>query len=166
MMCKAEEKTLFHLFKECPGARSLAFASKWSFRLDKWNVNSIFEIVESCIQPEVSQGGLDGDLMYVFLSSFLYYVWMFRNIGLHSSELPLSKKLLILNQAVEEFNACKAVVKNLVVEPPETWAPPAAGKLKVNSDAAFHNGKAGLGLVVRNEKGELMLLMSKVVECC
>lgn len=165
IVCRDEEETLFHLFKECPGARSLAFATKWGFRLDNWNVNSISEIVESYIKPKVSQESLDGDLMSVFLSSFLYYVWMFRNIKLHSSELPMSKKVLFMNQAVEEFNIREVEVENLVVECPEAWALLAEGWLKVNSDAAFNNGKAGLGLVVRNYKGELVLLMSNVVDC-
>lgn len=34
MVCGDEEETLLHLFKECQGARRIAFASVWGFRLE------------------------------------------------------------------------------------------------------------------------------------
>lgn len=37
--------------------------------------------------------------------------------------------------------------------------------LKVNTDAAFKNGKAAIGLVVRNEIGEIVLIMTKILGC-
>lgn len=48
-ICGAEEESLFHIFKECHGARSLAFESKWGFTLDKWKVSNISEMIMSCV---------------------------------------------------------------------------------------------------------------------
>lgn len=44
--------------------------------------------------------------------------------------------------------------------------PPVTGWLKANTYVAFFNGAARLGVVVRNELGEVVLIMSKFVECC
>lgn len=33
-LCGADQESLFHLFKECPGSGALAYASKWGFWLE------------------------------------------------------------------------------------------------------------------------------------
>lgn len=67
---------------------------------------------------------------------------------------------------MEKFIVREDVVDNLVVGAPEKWASPAPGWLKANIDASFSNGRVGLDLVFKNKFGELVLLMSKVVEFC
>lgn len=102
-VCGAECETLFHLFKECPGTRALAFACRWGFRLEEWNVNSVREIINYCINPVACQDGLDIESISVFLASLLYYVWSFRNKSIHSGDMEFSKKDFLLNNGVEEF---------------------------------------------------------------
>lgn len=40
----------------------------------------------------------------------------------------------------------------------EKWTPLPARELKVKTNTTFLNGKAGIGLVIRNEAGELVML--------
>lgn len=39
------------------------------------------------------------------------------------------------------------------------------GWLKANTDVAFKRGDAALGLVVQNDRGEVVLLSSKLFKC-
>lgn len=43
------------------------------------------------------------------------------------------------------------------------WSPPRLGWLKSNMDDAFVNGRAAIGLVVRNDRGELVMLLTKII---
>lgn len=88
VICDAEEETLFHIFKECPGALALAFGCKWGFRLDRWSVSSIYEIVDFCIFPKMDliMGGMDSNSTFLFIYSFLYICWMLRNMKMLSGK--------------------------------------------------------------------------------
>lgn len=140
-VCGADQESLFHLFKECPGSSLLAFACKWGFRLEEWRVNSVSEIMEACINPDWRIGGMDQKLASVFISSFLYYVWQFRNNDIYTRGLVFSRKINLLNQAVEDFLHSERSSDDLQRKPNEVWSPPTTGWLKANSDAAFSNGK-------------------------
>lgn len=61
------------------------------------------EIVEFCIRLSMVIDGMDNNTIMIFLCSFMYYVWFFRNKAVHSSEVEFKKKVTILNQSVDEF---------------------------------------------------------------
>lgn len=98
-VCGAEDEFLFHLCEECPGARSFAFACNWGFRLDNWRVNSIIQIVESCISPVEDHflRMMDSNSIMMFLYTFLFHCWMFRNKMVHSGEVEFFRKIAMLN---------------------------------------------------------------------
>lgn len=43
------------------------------------------------------------------------------------------------------------------------WMPPPEGWLKVNTDASFCNGKAGLAVVVRDSLGQVQMLKTRLL---
>lgn len=44
------------------------------------------------------------------------------------------------------------------------WSPPPFGWLKANTDAAFKGGRAAIGVVIRDHKGCISLLSSKIID--
>lgn len=155
---------MLHLFKECPSSSVLAFACKWGFRLEDWRVNSVSNIVEACINLVLMTGDMDHNSVSVFLSSFLYYVWLFRNKDIYTGELEFSRKIKLLNQAMEDFLYTDGHTNKPLRMSSDVWSPSGAGWMKANSDTAFSNSRAGLGVIVRNENGELVLIKSKVID--
>lgn len=51
VVCEDEDKTIMHLFKECPGFRAMDFACKWEGKVDIWNYVSVLDMVELCLNP-------------------------------------------------------------------------------------------------------------------
>lgn len=68
---------------------------------------------------------------------------------------------------VEEYLAVVVVMR--VAEqssrPHEVWTLPSQGWLKVNMDAPYKDGKVALGVVMRNDKGDPVLVASRTCDC-
>lgn len=171
-ICNAEVETLFHLFKECQGVKAIAFASAWGFRIEGWEVENIVDIISHCIHPRFSSVGIFGkDWHSVFFSSLLYCCWLYRNKVVHEKDPALHGMVVMFNRIVSEDLGNSGEVELLKeaegakLGNEGLWTVPPAGWLKANTDAAFKNGKAGLGLVIRDETGELVLFSTKTIAC-
>ncbi|XP_034207191.1 uncharacterized protein LOC117621041 [Prunus dulcis] len=69
---------------------------------------------------------------------------------------------MIFNGAVhlaEEYGDLMRRESNIVIEKASKWSHPPVGKFKLNVDAAYipDMGVGGIGAVIRNEKGEVMV---------
>ncbi|KAI5337026.1 hypothetical protein L3X38_016295 [Prunus dulcis] len=69
---------------------------------------------------------------------------------------------MIFNGAVhlaEEYGDLMRRESNIVIEKASKWSHPPVGKFKLNVDAAYipDTGVGGIGAVIRNEKGEVMV---------
>ncbi|XP_071909820.1 uncharacterized protein [Coffea arabica] len=63
---------------------------------------------------------------------------------------------------LREFNQRKKKNENGAgQELVKKWQPPARNLLKINVDAAWSEEKAGIGIIVRNENGEIMAAMAE-----
>lgn len=51
------------------------------------------------------------------------------------------------------------------LSPDERWSPPSIGEWKINCNASFKNGRAALGLVVRDDCGTLIEATAKIYFC-
>ncbi|ONI15824.1 hypothetical protein PRUPE_3G063400 [Prunus persica] len=72
------------------------------------------------------------------------------------------KEEMIFNGAVhltEEYGDLMRRESNIVIEKASKWSHPPVGKFKLNVDAAYipDTGVGGIGAVIRNEKGEVMV---------
>lgn len=165
VMCGEVTETLFHIFKECPGTHAIAFASNRGFLLESWNVNPVDEIAECCINPRDIVESLDCRSTSIFLCSFLYYVWMYRNRLLHAGEIDILRTVALLNHAVDDFLEIIWNSALLWVEAQEKWKCLAIGWLKLNTDFAYVDGRACLSVVIMNETGEVVMIQSKLCVC-
>lgn len=137
---KLEVETLFHLFKECQGVKTIAFSSAQGFRIEEWDVGNISDIILHCIHPRLGIAGLfDKDWHLVFFSSFLYCCWFIKNNVVHEERFKIQNVVVLFNHMVEEgmrsirseapLEDALGVVNNGVV----LWSPPHAGWLKANN---------------------------------
>ena len=66
---------------------------------------------------------------------------------------------------VKEFRATIPINPPKATPPPKRWSPPSPGWYKVNVDGVVFRdrGKIGVGVVIRNDRGELMGAMSQKI---
>ncbi|KAF3447450.1 hypothetical protein FNV43_RR12636 [Rhamnella rubrinervis] len=140
-------------------------------RLEELECSSINQLVDMVLSPPqgmVPPGWEKNDLL-IFFATLFYKVWSFRNRKLHEGYFNLSRAVMEINWAVEEFTGFQSRVADNSEEtlPAETvlkWEPPAHGWLKINVDAATKNVGCAISMVVRSDLGELVFLASKVIE--
>lgn len=74
VVCGAEIETALHLFKDCPSFRAMAFACKWSGKVDNWNYAFVHDIVEIRLNPlsYVCCGEMDRDYFTFFSTCLLF----------------------------------------------------------------------------------------------
>lgn len=73
--------------------------------------------------------------------------------------------VLRVNCLVEELISIEEAGKGHSTKLKECWTTPPNGWWKINIDAAFINGRAGLVFIARDNKGNILQLASKLV-CC
>nr|XP_048323390.1 uncharacterized protein LOC125420680 [Ziziphus jujuba var. spinosa] len=155
-VCGAELETAFHVFKECQGIRMLAFASGWGCKIDQWNVNSVKEMVEFCVEPRANHCfiGMGKELITVFLATLFYASWNFRNELRFQGAGAIRKAVLKFENLVDEFFKASYSLQ-IAKSFQEKWSVPAQGWWKLNTDAAYSDGKVGLAFVARDSNGEI-----------
>lgn len=50
-VCCMAPETLIHLFKKCSGLRALAFGSDWGGKTEAWEVETVDELIDMCLDP-------------------------------------------------------------------------------------------------------------------
>lgn len=86
----------------------------------------------------------------IFIATLLYFAWNCQNKKLFSGSGCFTEDMSHFNSLVEEFldtsNDSKDSPQNVL----NIWQHPPEGWWKINIDAAFINGEAGLAFVVRD----------------
>lgn len=155
-LCEVEVESALHISKECHCIRSLAFASKWGCRIDSWEISCIENLVDFCInpKPDACLKNMDKKTITIFLSTLLYFSWKFRNERIFSGHVPKQDLVFRFNRLVDEFLSTEEVSNDRSVMFEERWIAPPEGWWKINTDAAFFNGQAGIAFIVRDGKGK------------
>lgn len=74
-LCGEETETLFHLFKECQLTKLIAFASKWSFKLDKWQVINLKDLIDLCVLGTTCRAK-ESNFVLVFLATLCFFFFL------------------------------------------------------------------------------------------
>lgn len=101
----------------------------------------------------------------VFMCSLWYCCWMFRNKHVHSAPMEMRAMVSVFNHIAEDFMERSEHVEDLDPISEERWTPLPLGWLKANINAAYKGGDAALGLVIRNDRGDAVLISSKLCKC-
>ncbi|XP_050241310.1 uncharacterized protein LOC126690232 [Quercus robur] len=101
------------------------------------------------------------------LALVMWTIWHRRNrVRTSLKEFPLAQVAPTSIQALEVFQQANSNDATHFRDPPYSqvqWSPPAEGEIKVNFDGAqFRDmGKAGLGVVIRNSRGQALASLSE-----
>ena len=94
-------------------------------------------------------------------------IWKARNSALFEQRITSEKDIFETALSyLKEFQMSSTAASSIIPEERTTqnrWKPPAEGQYKVNVDGAFKEGKAGVGVVIRDTVGDLIATMAAPV---
>lgn len=157
--CGNETETTSHLLIHCPAARHTWAQSP--IRAFPQNHRSTFKEVCTTMFENLP---LEGSSLFAILA---WNIWkarnkrIFENIFLEPREVVCRSLRLFQDLRAHSNVKGKSLKKS---DRNIAWIPPPQGLLKINSDVAvFGDGQVGLGFVIRNSRGDVM--MSGVKRC-
>ncbi|KAL5779492.1 hypothetical protein ACOSQ2_010229 [Xanthoceras sorbifolium] len=104
---------------------------------------------------------------FLLFACILWQIWNYRNSIIYSRKcLMLVDIVLWCNSFLVEFNEANYTAHLQRVSHFVQWIPPDSGLIKVNTDAAINStiGKTGLGVVICNNFGEVLMAWVDVLE--
>ncbi|XP_050238375.1 uncharacterized protein LOC126687864 [Mercurialis annua] len=149
--CGAEGESIIHVLKDCSWAKGVWLSSQIGLRVDEMPVPNFTYWVESLMKNLSSNN-------FAMAVVILWQLWSSRNILIHEGRADSLEVLLNrCRDCYVQQNSMK-VSSNGQGERPG-WKPPKAGVVKLNTDLAVctEDGTTGLGVIIRNEKGEVMV---------
>ena len=157
-LCKHETESVFHAL--------------WGFAqlTQVWGSLSTFSFRQTRVFSSIQEV-----LMYTdkqkknpkLLALVMWTIWHHRNrVCTSLKEFPLAQVAPTTIQALEVFQQANSDDATHFRDPPYSrvqWSPPAEGEIKVNFDGAqFRDmGNAGLGVVIRNSRGQALASLSE-----
>ncbi|XP_042974763.1 uncharacterized protein LOC122306401 [Carya illinoinensis] len=159
-MCSREEETDIHVLWDCPAAVDVWGEDCSPVR--KWGRNfGDFTTLWSELQSKLEEGKLH------IVAEVLYGLWRRRNAMVFEGKFK--GPCVLIQQAVRDAEAVTLAhekPRENRTRPVETvrtvWKPPSQDYLKVNVDAAVDSkrGKVGIGIVVRDFRGEVHVIVA------
>ena len=158
-LCGASE-TSGHILWDCTFAKEVWSGTKIKLPalLEPVNefLNLVWEVVDSC--PNVN---------WVLFAVTAWRLWNNRNSVIHGGHSKGKEGLIKLVAGyVEEIKSEKTTQRRVHSGATQKWTPPKKGWYKVNTDGAVFReaGCCGIGVVVRNEKGQIMGALCRGME--
>ena len=152
-LCKFDRESRIHALWECGVARDVWASSV--VRLQKFvgGQQDVIQLFEELLVR------LEGEELELFLVQ-AWFIWNQRNSIIHGEVLQAPN---LLNKRAEDFliefhQAQVHLGTATIAENENNWQPPPIFKFKLNFDAAVFIDLecSGMGVIIRNEKGEVM----------
>lgn len=123
--CGANVESTFHIIKECPGSKAIAFCSKWGAKFEGWPGKNSKDLIQLCLDPPKSiwEGFIDKDKFTIFALSFLYSCWQFRNDKVFSGKSSIYIVATHFDRVVADFTSILNYSSTFEVEDEEKWSP-------------------------------------------
>lgn len=118
--------------------------------------------------------GMDPLFVTVFLCT-LFYVWTSRNLLIHKVGWTLEEATKSFNRQVLDFVAddfdiaegpSEFIAANASTDHLDKWSLPSQGWLKINTDASVSLEKSAMAFTVRDSKGDVIEMASKISGHC
>jgi hypothetical protein len=160
--CLREEENIVHLLWFCPS--SMAVWQECSKRIQKM----AFEVTDGRGLVEGWWQRLEG-VDFVFALSVARKQWLRRNAYIFENFfMPPLQVIHKVKAIIEYFDGANAKMENERRLPGPghvRWQKPPVGIMKINWDAALHkeNKHMGVGVVIRDDKGDVVVALSKIV---
>lgn len=161
-LCGEAEEDILRLFTLCPVTRSVGFQSQWGWRCDAWRLHSKEELINFCIDPPAGalRSGWEKEHFTTFYACLPYGLWNFRNERIFTGKMEIHQIVRRFEKMVDEFLELD-VQENFQ----STSVTALASTIKLNTDAAFSKGEAGIALVARDHLGQVQFMASKYIQC-
>ena len=97
----------------------------------------------------------------------MWTIWFRRNqIRVHQKDYPMTQVIPNSQQAISDFHCANMVQQSQALVSSTSrvsWIPPPANSLKINFDGALFKdiNKSGLGVVIRNDLGQVLASLSE-----
>ena len=154
-LCKAEEEDCSHALFFCSDVHVI-WSVEWSW----------IAALQGHTMKEIFSYAFEEKMDVTLLAFTNWSVWNRRN-QLHFKEnaCPLNQILPLAKERKREFQCLQPTTLRMQHRKHTRWKPPERDYYKVNYDGATfeQQGKASLGVVIRNSNGEVMASMSQLV---
>ena len=153
--CKDQREDVIHALYHCPKLRGM-----WS-AVQFWN--------HGCLKQATSFIDLIGSVFAdnrdpTLFSMVAWAIWNRRNnLRLGKPATPLNELVTQAQDRLREFQLYNFATITPVGRPPTRWQAPSSNTYKVNFDGTLFTAEnsAGLGVVIRNSEGQVMLSLSE-----
>ena len=182
-ICNCEEEDSFHTFCSCINARRL-----WREMSVVWDLPDVTKIMPTGREWFVQIVSDLNEHVRLRLMMLLWRIWYVRNELVHHKPAPpvdvscrflascvASLHSIALNpQADHSKGKYPAMVCFPLAAPtcnikrldPSPWAPPVAGRVKLNTDGSVLNGVAGTGMILRDHVGNIIFSSCRYLFSC
>ncbi|KAL0004652.1 hypothetical protein SO802_012213 [Lithocarpus litseifolius] len=159
VLCGSSE-TSGHILWDCKFAKEVWSGTKIKLPVLPEPVNEflnlVWQVVDSC-----------RNVNWVLFAVTAWSLWNNRNSVIHGGQSKRKEGLIkAVASYVEEIKCEKTLQRRAQSDVAQTWRPPKQGWYKVNTDGAVFKeaGSCGIGVVIRNEKGQIMGALSRKLE--
>ncbi|KAL3839320.1 hypothetical protein ACJIZ3_023911 [Penstemon smallii] len=170
-VCGSDEDSADHIFICCPFSIAVWFHSCWNFRMEpfqSFSATTFFALLFDKNSNLFISNKKREEFLTFAICAF-DALWKNRNNIVHNSSPFVSVQDFTsrLQRMAKDHTKARISLKITSAAPTlsRRWSPPKKGFLAINSDAAFKDGLAATGFIIRNHFGSILFASSCLHNC-